>query len=71
MEANQFGIHEITDLRELINFKAACLSEAKSRLNQVENQQLKSLVEQSVKQGTATVTEMQSILKSTVTKMDQ
>ncbi|WP_019416265.1 hypothetical protein [Paenisporosarcina sp. TG20] len=71
MESQKFGVHEVTDMRELINFKVACLSEAKSRLGKVENPELKKLVETSVELGTHTVNNMKAILSTAITQMKQ
>ncbi|MBM7605047.1 hypothetical protein JOC75_003051 [Metabacillus crassostreae] len=62
MESMKFGVHEVTDMRELINFKGACLIQAKSRLNEVENPELKTLLEQSIQQGQTTVSQMKQQL---------
>jgi hypothetical protein len=71
LESSKFGVHEVTDMRELINFKGACLTEAKSRLEKVQNQELKAIIEQSVKQGNNTVDEMKELLSTAVTQMNQ
>jgi hypothetical protein len=71
MESSHFGVHEVTDMRELINFKVACLTEAKSRLEKVENPELKALVEQSVQQGKTTVGQMKDLLSTAATQMNQ
>ena len=71
MNQTTFGVHEIVDLRELINFKGCCLTEAKTRLSLVENPELKVLVEQSVQQGTSSVQQMQSLLTVAATQLKQ
>lgn len=71
MESQHFGVHEITDMRELINFKAACLVEAKSRLQQAENVELKMIIEQGIRQGTETINEMKTFLSTAATQMKQ
>lgn len=71
MQSSQFGIHEVTDMREMINFKVACLAEAKTRLQTVENTELKALVEQSITQGTNTIKQMRTFLGTAVTQMEQ
>jgi hypothetical protein len=71
VESSHFGVHEVTDMRELINFQIACLTEARSRLEKVDNLELKAIIEQSVKQGTETVSGMQAILSTAVTQMNQ
>jgi len=70
MRSTEYGVHEITDMRELINFKVACLTEAKSRLGKVENLELKKLVELNISQGRQTVSHMKGIL-STASKQLQ
>jgi uncharacterized NAD-dependent epimerase/dehydratase family protein len=71
MESKGFGVHEVTDMRELINFKGTCLTIAKSRLEKVENPELKALVEQSVQQGKMTVSQMKELLNTAATQMNQ
>ncbi|MFC7061509.1 hypothetical protein [Halobacillus seohaensis] len=71
MKIEKFGIHEVVDLRELINFKAACLVQSKNRLEKVENLELKELVDQSVLQGNRTVRQMKELLTSASTQMNQ
>ncbi|WP_088105466.1 hypothetical protein [Halalkalibacter urbisdiaboli] len=71
MESNQYGVHEVTDLRELINFKGTCLAQDKTRLKTVENSELKALVEQSMKLGQTSVTQMKDILSKAMTQMNQ
>ncbi|WP_112181973.1 MULTISPECIES: hypothetical protein [Paraliobacillus] len=71
MKSSNFGIHEIVDLRELINFKVGCLSQSKSRMKIVENIELKTLVEQSVKQGHTAVNQMKDLLTSASTQINQ
>lgn len=70
MQSNQFGVHEIVDMRELLNFKVACLSQSKERLEKVENPELKQLVEQSVKQGKLSLNGMKDILTSASTQIN-
>lgn len=71
MENRHFAVHEVTDMRELINFKGACLIQAKSRINEVENPELKALVTQSIQQGSTTVSQMREILSTAATQMNQ
>ncbi|GAE24387.1 hypothetical protein JCM9140_305 [Halalkalibacter wakoensis JCM 9140] len=71
MESTQYGIHEITDMRELINFKWACLIQSQARLEQVENPDLKMIIEHSITQGTTTVSQMKDILSRAATQMNQ
>lgn len=71
MKSQHFGVHEITDMREIINFKAACLVEAKSRLQQVENVKLKMIIEQGIRQGTETINEMKTFLSTAATQIEQ
>lgn len=71
MKSSNFGIHEIIDLRELINFKVGCLSQSKSRMKIVENDALKTLVEQNVKQGHAEVNQMKELLTSASTQINK
>jgi len=71
MESVKFGVHEVIDLRELLNFKITCLSEAASRLQQVENADLRGLIEQSMTAGTKSVTTMQEFLSTAATQMEQ
>ena len=71
MQSSQYGVHEVTDMREMINFKVACLAEAKTRLQTVENPELKALVEQSITQGTNTIKQMRTFLSSAKTQMTQ
>ena len=71
MKSKGFGVHEVTDLRELINFKGACLSQAKGRVGKVENQELKILVEKSVELGTNSIRQMKSILSKASTQIIQ
>ncbi|WP_216830646.1 hypothetical protein [Alkalihalobacterium elongatum] len=71
MESSRYGVHEIVDLRELSNFKWACLTQAKTRLELVENPELKQLVEQSIQQGTMTVGKMKDFLSDAQTQMNQ
>jgi len=71
MRSSQFGVHEVTDMREMINFKIACLAEAKTRVQTVENPELKTLVEQSMTQGTNTIKQMRTFLGTAVTQMEQ
>ncbi|PKG22662.1 hypothetical protein [Niallia nealsonii] len=71
MQSSQFGVHEITDLREIINFKVACLAEAKSRLQKVGSADLKAIVEQSVQLGTNAVGEMKALLSKAATQMNE
>lgn len=71
LKSSNFGIHEIIDLRELINFKVSCLSQSKSRMKIVENAKLKTLVEQSVKQGHTTVNQMKELLISASTQINK
>ncbi|WP_077622288.1 hypothetical protein [Sediminibacillus massiliensis] len=71
MQSENFGIHEITDMRELINFKIACLEQAKTRLDLVDNPVLKGLVEQSVEQDNLSVSQMKDLLGKASLQMDQ
>lgn len=71
MESHEIGVHEIIDLRELNAFKVACLVEAKARLDRVENPDLKELVKENIRLGTATLSQMRDILARAQTKMDQ
>lgn len=71
MNSTIFGVHEITDMRELCNFKVACLSKAKSRVNTVKNPDIKALVEQSIKEGTQSVSQMKTMLESAVSDIHQ
>ncbi|MGJ9382196.1 hypothetical protein [Salipaludibacillus sp. CF4.18] len=71
MENRPFAIHEVTDMRELINFKGACLTQAKARINEVENPELKALITQSIQQGSTTVRHMREILSTAATQMNQ
>ncbi|MFP7479340.1 hypothetical protein [Terribacillus saccharophilus] len=64
MKSNQFGVHEITDLRELSNFKWACLTQLETQLLQVQNPVLKQLLIESAEQDKLTITNMQPFLVS-------
>jgi hypothetical protein len=64
MKSNQFGVHEITDLRELSNFKWACLTQTQAQLQQVENNNLKQLLQASAEQDKLTIKHMQPFLES-------
>ena len=71
MQSSQFGVHEVTDMREMINFKVACLAETKTRLQTVENPELKALVEQSITQGTNTIKQMRTLISSAKTQITE
>lgn len=71
MRTTDFGVHEVVDLRELTVFKAACVTEAKNRLDKIENPDLKRIVEQSIKQGTESLVEMKRLLSAAATQFDQ
>ncbi|MTT32394.1 hypothetical protein GMB86_10290 [Terrilactibacillus sp. BCM23-1] len=71
MESNKFGVHEITDMRELVNFKGACLSQAKSRLEKVENPELKLLVQDSIQKGKQSLNQMKELLITASTQLKQ
>ncbi|MEK3991765.1 hypothetical protein [Robertmurraya sp. FSL R5-0851] len=49
----------------------ACLAEAKVRLERVENPDLRELVEENIRLGTSTVSQLRAILAKAQTKMDQ
>ncbi|WP_078551518.1 hypothetical protein [Bacillus alkalicellulosilyticus] len=71
MKSSQYGVHEITDMRELINFKIACLTEAKDRLEKVENLELKALVQHNIATSTVAIGQMRDILSTASTQMEQ
>jgi hypothetical protein len=71
MESHEIGIHEIIDLREINAFKVACLAEAKGRVDRVEDPDLRELVEENIRLGTATVSHIRDILSRAQTKIDQ
>lgn len=64
MKSDSFGVHEITDIRELINFKWSCLVKAKERMDKVDNSELRELVDESIKSGKTTVNELRGLLIS-------
>jgi similar to spore coat protein len=71
VQSTQFGVHEVVDLREVVNFKAACLTEAKERATRVKNPELKALVEQSIQQGTMSLKKMNAILTQSAGQIEQ
>lgn len=71
MKSSIYGIHEITDMRELCNFKVACLSKAKSRVNTVKNPEILALIEQSITEGTKSVSQMKTMLEAAVSDIQQ
>ncbi|SHF86188.1 hypothetical protein [Ornithinibacillus halophilus] len=62
MESQNFGVHEITDFRELTSFKISCLTQSKKRLDMAQDPQLKNIVSESILQGEKCITEMQELL---------
>ncbi|WP_400243692.1 hypothetical protein AB3U99_21015 [Niallia sp. JL1B1071] len=71
MKSQDFGVHEVTDMRELINFKGACLAQSKARLEKVENEELKQLIEKSVELGTTSLNQMKNLLSKASTQIIQ
>ncbi|WP_226793336.1 hypothetical protein [Bacillus sp. B1-b2] len=71
MQSSQYGIHEIADLREILNFKVASLAEAKARMQKVENEELKTIVQQRVKLDTNAVSEMKTILSKASSQIEE
>ncbi|MGD7044737.1 hypothetical protein [Jeotgalibacillus proteolyticus] len=71
MKNSRYGIHEIVDLRELLNFKWSCLDEAKQRVKVIENKELKSLAEESIGQLTASINKMNEFISASAVRMQQ
>ncbi|MBB6452693.1 hypothetical protein HNQ94_001139 [Salirhabdus euzebyi] len=64
MHSAKFGVHEISDVRELLAFKTTCLSLDKERVEKVQNPELRLLIEQSMDHGKKSVIGMKDLLSS-------
>ncbi|MGO5012145.1 hypothetical protein ACTQ5K_09800 [Niallia sp. Sow4_A1] len=71
MKSQEFGVHEVTDMREIINFKGSCLAQSKERLEKVENEELKLLIEKSAQLGTTSLNQMKNLLSKASTQITQ
>ncbi|MDG5472006.1 hypothetical protein P6709_09610 [Jeotgalibacillus sp. ET6] len=71
MKNSRYGVHEIVDLRELLNFKWSCLDEAKQRVKVIEDKELKTLAEDSIEQLTASINKMSEFISASAVRMQQ
>ncbi|MBU7316105.1 spore coat protein [Paenibacillus sp. SM 69] len=63
------ALHETLDLHELLTSKTVCITEAKARLQLVQDPALKTLIQQDIQQTTASIKQMQSMLASAATQL--
>ncbi|KIL51148.1 hypothetical protein [Jeotgalibacillus campisalis] len=71
MKNSRYGVHEIVDLRELLNFNWSCLSEAKQRVQVIKDEDLKKLAEESILQLTVSIDKMNEFISASATRMTQ
>jgi len=64
MNQASLALHEILDVHELLTSKTVCLTEAKARLQLVQDPALKALIQQDIQQTSGSIKQMQSILAS-------
>ncbi|WP_253957053.1 spore coat protein [Paenibacillus oleatilyticus] len=69
MTQTGLALHETLDLHELLTSKTVCITEAKARLQLVQDPALKTLIQQDIQQTTASIKQMQSMLASAATQL--
>jgi len=69
MQPTSFAIHETLDLHELLTSKTVCLTEAKARLQLVQDPALIALIQQDIQKTTTSITQMQNMLTTAATQL--
>jgi similar to spore coat protein len=69
MAQTNFALHETLDMHELLTSKTVCLTEAKARLQLVQDPALKALIQQDIQQTSGSIKQMQSILTTAATQL--
>ncbi|MBD0381207.1 hypothetical protein [Paenibacillus sedimenti] len=69
MNQQALALHETLELHELLTSKTVCLTEAKARLQLVQDQELKTLIQQDIQQTSQSIQQFTNILSTAANQL--